>query len=130
MGYNILVVDDSATIRSVIAKTLEIAEIPIAELFQAENGQEALDILRDNWVDLVFADINMPVMTGTEMIDRMAEDGMLSSIPVVIVSTEGSTTRMDQLQAKGVRAYLRKPFAPESLREVVNDILEKNHDEQ
>ncbi|MFC1734481.1 response regulator [Candidatus Hydrogenedentota bacterium] len=125
MAYNILVVDDSATIRSVIAKTLEIGEVPVSELFQAGNGQEGLDILKNNWVDLVFLDINMPVMTGTEMIDRMAADGILSTVPVVIVSTEGSTTRMDQLQAKGVRAYLRKPFTPEGLKEIVDNILEK-----
>jgi len=123
MSLNILVVDDSATVRAVIKKTLEIAEVPVSELHQAADGQQALDILADNWIDLVFADINMPVMTGIEMVEKMAEDGLLKTVPVVIVSTEGSATRIEQLKAKGVSAYIRKPFTPEALRSVVDEIL-------
>ena len=125
MSYNILVVDDSVTVRSVIAKTLDLAGVPVGQLYQAANGQEALAVLGETWVDLVFADINMPVMNGIEMVDRMSADGMLKTVPVVIVSTEGSATRIEELRAKGVRAYMRKPFTPERLREVVNEVLEK-----
>lgn len=123
MALNILLVDDSATVRAVIAKTLEITGVEISELYQAENGKEALDVLADNWVDLVFADINMPVMDGVEMIEKMYEDGLLKTIPVVIVSTEGSATRVEQLKSKGVSAYIRKPFTPEVLREVMEGIV-------
>jgi two-component system chemotaxis response regulator CheY len=124
VAYNILVVDDSATVRAVIAKTLGIAGVPVSEIYQAANGQEALDLLSEHWVDLVFADINMPVMNGIEMVERMSADGMLDTIPVVIVSTEGSATRIEQLLSKGVSAYIRKPFTPEMLREVVDQIME------
>jgi len=127
MAFNILVVDDSQMVRAVIAKTLQLAEVPVKELFQAANGKEALDILGNNWIDLVFADINMPVMTGVEMIETMHEDGLLQTVPVIIVSSDGSSTRMDQLKAKGVTAYIRKPFTPELLRSVVDDILEVKH---
>ncbi len=125
MAYNILIVDDSETIRAVIAKTLRIAEIPVGELWHAGNGQEALDILRKEWVDLVFADINMPVMNGIEMIEQMAKEGLIESVPVVIVSTEGSRTRIEELTAKGVKAYLRKPFTPEALRGMVEQVLQE-----
>ncbi len=127
MEFNILVVDDSQMVRAVIAKTLQLAEVPVKELFQAANGKEALDILGNNWIDLVFADINMPVMTGVEMIEIMHEDGLLQTVPVIIVSSDGSSTRMDQLKAKGVTAYIRKPFTPELLKSVVNDILGVKH---
>ena len=127
MEFNILVVDDSQMVRAVIAKTLQLAEIPVKELFQAANGKEALDILGNNWIDLVFADINMPVMTGVEMIEIMHENGLLQTVPVIIVSSDGSSTRMDQLKAKGVTAYIRKPFTPELLKSVVNDILGVKH---
>lgn len=123
MAFNILVVDDSATVRAVIAKTLEIAEVPVNELYQAADGQEGLDALNEHWIDLVFADINMPVMTGIEMVEKMAADGLLKTIPVVIVSTEGSATRIEQLKAKGVSAYIRKPFTPEALKNVVDEIV-------
>ena len=123
MSLNILIVDDSATVRAVIKKTLEIAGVPVSELYQAENGKEALEELSNNWIDLVFADINMPVMTGIELVDKMAEDGLLKTVPVVIISTEGSATRIEELKAKGVSAYIRKPFTPELLRSVVDDIV-------
>lgn len=123
MPYNILVVDDSQTVRAVIRKTLDLAGVEVGEIHEAGNGQEALDILRDNWLDLVFADINMPVMTGIEMVDRMSADGLLKTVPVVIISTEGSATRVEQLKAKGVSAYIRKPFTPEIIREVVDEVL-------
>ena len=85
MAYNILVVDDSAIVRAVIKKTLTIAAVDVGELFNAENGKKALEIINDNWVDLVFADINMPVMGGIEMLEKMCEDGLLKTIPVVIM---------------------------------------------
>jgi len=123
VGFNVLIVDDSVTVRAVIVKTLSVAEVPVNEVFQAANGKEALDILANSWVDLVFADINMPVMTGIELVDRMAADGLLQTIPVVIVSTEGSKTRIEDLKGKGVSAYIRKPFTPELLKQVVDMVM-------
>ncbi len=123
MALNVLIVDDSATVRAVITKTLELAGAEVNELFQAENGKIALEILGDNWIDLVFADINMPVMGGVEMIDKMSEDGLLKTVPVIIVSTEGSKTRIRELTEKGISAYLRKPFSPEELKEVLDRVL-------
>ena len=123
MSFNILIVDDSAIIRAAVKKTLALAGIDIGETYEAANGQEALDAIEHNWVDLVLADINMPVMNGVEMVDKMAEKGVIASVPVVIISTERSETRMEQLKAKGVSAYLNKPFTPESIREVVDQVL-------
>lgn len=127
MSFNILVVDDSITVRAVIAKTLEMADIPVGEVLEAGDGKQALDILAENWVDIVFADINMPVMNGVEMITKMAEDGMLAKVPVVIVSTEGSTTRIENLKALGVAGYVRKPFQPEDFGQIVSGILGVDH---
>ena len=123
MSYNILIVDDSKTIRSVIKKTLDIADVPVGDLYEAENGKEALDVMNSNWIDLVFADINMPVMSGIEMVKKMSEDNILDKTPVIIVSTEGSKTRIDELLELGVKAYLRKPINPEELRNIVKEVM-------
>ncbi len=123
MALNVLVVDDSETVRSIIIKTLELAGIPIGDVHQAANGREALAVMRDHWVDLVFSDINMPVMSGLEMLAQMHEDDTLKTIPVVVVSTEGSTTRIESLKKQGMRAYIRKPFTPEQVRSVVKEIM-------
>lgn len=123
MSYNILVVDDSKIVRAVMLKTLRISGIDLGEVYEAGNGREGLDILADKWVDLVLADINMPEMTGVEMVEVMKEKGYMDGIPVVIISTERSVTRMNSLKAKGVFAYLNKPFTPEEVREVVEEAL-------
>lgn len=128
MSLNIMIVDDSEIIRAVIIKTIKIAQIPVADFFEAGNGKEALDLLEKQWVDLVFADINMPVMNGIEMIDIMSKKNMLQSTPVIVVSTEGSQTRIEELINKGVRAYIRKPFAPEQVKEVVDQIMEEPYE--
>jgi two-component system chemotaxis response regulator CheY len=123
MAYNVLIVDDSAIVRAVVAKTLRIAGVDVGEVYQASNGEEAIAKLESTWIDLVLADINMPVMDGLELVKRMSEKGMLKSIPVAIISTDRSVTRMAELKAQGVGAYLNKPFTPESVKAVVDELL-------
>lgn len=125
MAYNILIVDDSMIVRAVIKKTIGLCGADVGELHEAANGKEALSILEKEWVDIIFADINMPVMNGIEMIDEMERRGMMSETPVVIVTTERSTVRIEQLKAKGVREYLNKPFTPEEIRDILERCLEK-----
>jgi two-component system, chemotaxis family, chemotaxis protein CheY len=124
MGYNVLIADDSMIIRKMIAKTLNISGLEIGEIFFAENGRQALKQLKENWVDIVFVDINMPEMNGIEMIEEMGKENLLKSIPVVIISTERSRERMETLKAMGVKAYLRKPFVPEEFSRVVRELLQ------
>lgn len=123
MALNILVVDDSVTVRAVIIKTIGLAGIDTNEIFQAGNGEEGLAALEEHWVDLVFSDINMPIMGGVEMVKRMKEDDEMKNIPVVVISTEGSVTRVEQLKQQGISAYIRKPFTPELVREVVEKVI-------
>ena len=65
----------------------------------------------------------MPEMNGMEMVHQMAQDGLLQSVPVVVVSTEGSEHRIAELREQGIRGYVRKPFTPEELKEVVENAL-------
>ncbi len=122
MALNVLVVDDSDVIRRMILKTLRLAEVPIGTTFEAANGQEALDIIDANWVDLVLADINMPVMDGVEMLNRLRADESHLELPVIMVTTEGSAERIAELEAAGVSAYVLKPFTPETIRGVVDSV--------
>ncbi len=124
MGYNVLIVDDSMIIRKMIAKTLNISGLDIGEIYFAENGRQALKLLKENWVDIVFADINMPEMNGIEMVEEMRKEDLIKSIPVVIVSTERSRERIETLKAMGVKAYLNKPFVPEEFSRVVRELLQ------
>lgn len=123
MSYRVLIVDDSPVMRSVIKRALTVSGIPVNELHQATNGREALALLGKTWVDLVFMDINMPEMTGVEVVEQMHRDDLLADVPVVIVSTERSDERIGHLKQLGVRAYLPKPFSPEQFRDTVTAVL-------
>lgn len=123
MGNNILIVDDSATIRSMVKRTVAIIGLDVGELYEASNGIEALAQLADHDIAVLFVDINMPTMNGIQLLTRMKENERLKDIPIVIASTEGSQTRIDQLRALGVAGYVRKPFQPEQLRDVLIPLL-------
>jgi two-component system, chemotaxis family, chemotaxis protein CheY len=122
MAVNILIVDDSAVMRAMIRKTIELSGLRLGEIHQAADGREGLAALETNWIDLVIADINMPVMNGEEMIERMQAAPALKSIPTIVVSTEGSRTRIDRLERSGVR-FIHKPFTPEMIRDTVKSVL-------
>jgi len=122
-GYDILMVDDSRTVKGVIAKSLALSGIAVASLREAGNGKEGLELARARKPDLIFADLNMPVMGGLEMIAALKGDAALRAVPIVVVSTEGSEERIGGLKERGIAAFLRKPFRPEAIKAIVNEIL-------
>lgn len=117
--YSVLVVDDSEIIRSVLCKTLKITNIPLRDILIASNGREAVNILNQSWIDIVLTDLNMPVMSGFDLIDTIYSRHDLNLIPIIVISTEGSTVKIDDLKKKGVKGYLRKPFTPEAIRDTL-----------
>lgn len=118
MSFNVLVVDDSKVMRAMVIRTLKMSGIPLGEIHQAGDGSQALEVLGENWVDLALVDINMPVMNGEELIDRVRETPELRDLAIVVVSTESSRTRIEKVQKQGAR-FVHKPFTPEVLREQV-----------
>ena len=126
MALNVLIVDDSAAMRSIIQKTLHISGLEIDNVYQAKNGEEALEMLEENWIDLALVDINMPVMDGETLINRVRENPDFSDLPIVVVSTESSEARIEKLREKDVE-FIHKPFAPETLRETVFQITGVEH---
>ena len=123
MGLHILVVDDSETVHDVFSKTFVVAQLPVEEVYHAASGKEALEILHRQRVDLMFADLNMPEMDGLALVSRMEREGLLDTTPVVIVSAERSPSKIGNLTLKGIRAYIPKPFTPEQIRKVVDNII-------
>jgi len=118
MAFNVLVVDDSGVMRAMIIKTMKMSGIELGEVHQAANGAEGLDALKDNWIDFIVVDINMPVMNGEDMIDRMLADPDLKSTPKIVISTEGSEERIERLREKGAM-FIHKPFSPETIRDTI-----------
>lgn len=123
MSYKILLVDDSAIVRKMLKKTLELSGIEVDKIIEASNGLEGLNLLKNEWVDLIFLDINMPIMNGMEFMRNLRSDEILSKTPVIVVSTEGSQERKDELYDLDVKAFVRKPVTPEILSETVTSVL-------
>ena len=121
MALNVLIVDDSATMRRMVARTLEMSGLALGRIAEAANGREGLEVLDREWIDVLFVDINMPVMGGIEMIDAVRARPELASLPIVVISTESSQTRIEEVRRKGVR-FVHKPFTPECVREVIQDL--------
>jgi two-component system, chemotaxis family, chemotaxis protein CheY len=118
MALNTLVVDDSAVMRSIIIKTLKLAELPLGDIWEAKNGEEGLRILQDNWIDLAMVDIHMPVMDGEEMLTRIRDNDQYKNLPVIVVSSESDPARIEKMMELGA-TFIHKPFTPEVLREVI-----------
>lgn len=123
MHNNILIVDDSATIRSVMKRTVQMIGLDVGEIYEAANGIEALAQLAEHEMAVILVDINMPTMNGIQFLTRVKGNQRLKHIPIVIASTEGSQKRLEQLRELGVAGYVRKPFQPEQLRDVLVPLL-------
>ncbi|HOW17862.1 MAG TPA: response regulator [Phycisphaerae bacterium] len=121
MALNVLIVDDSATMRHMVARTLQMSGLALGNVAEATNGREGLDVLEREWIDVIFVDINMPVMGGIEMIDAVRRKPELANLPIVVISTESSQTRIEEVRRRGVR-FVHKPFTPECVREVIQDL--------
>jgi two-component system chemotaxis response regulator CheY len=123
MSFSILVVDDSPLIRKMMKRSLGLSTLDVGVVFEATNGAEALAVLQKEWVDVVLADIHMPVMSGTELIETMCRDELLKHIPVVVVSAERSQPAIAHLKTLGICAHLTKPFTPEEVLATVTSVL-------
>lgn len=119
---NVLIVDDSAMMRTLIKRVTAMVDVPIGTIFEAANGREALDVLEHQPVDCVFTDINMPVMNGAELLKAMLERPEWRHIVRVIISTDGSSARRAEMADLNVKAYVEKPFRPEVMRDVLCDL--------
>jgi two-component system chemotaxis response regulator CheY len=106
-----------------MTRSLKLCGVEFGEIYHAGNGQEALDLLSEKWADIIFADINMPVMDGFQLVAELSKREDWERVPVVIVSTEGSQTRMEELRRMGISAYIRKPFTPEQVAAVIHQIM-------
>ena len=120
----ILIVDDSAMMRAMIKRVIKLADVPVDDILEATNGAEGLELLKQHDVQLLLTDINMPVMNGADMLREISLNDRWRNLNRVIISTDGSTVRREEAEALDVRCYLEKPFSPEVLRDVLNELAD------
>ncbi|GAA5522470.1 response regulator [Aliifodinibius salicampi] len=129
MKINVLIVEDDPTMRVVLKNTvLSIGMgVEIGKIYEAENGEEGIEILKQYKVDLMLVDIYMPVMDGMDMLDHVHDHPDFDEIPAVVVSTENDEERIDAIMRKGL-GFVPKPLTHELLEDEVKKMLEKEAD--
>ena len=120
----VLIVDDSSVMRKIVQRSLRLAGLDIETVLEADNGEEALSVVRQNSIDMIFSDINMPKMDGLEFVRQLQGLEAAKGIPVVMITTEGSQSRVVEALSLGARGYIRKPFTPDQVKERIAPLLE------
>ncbi len=130
MSFNVLIVDDSNSIRAVVKKIVTLSGFQMDTCLEASNGRQAMELLADNWVDVIISDINMPEVNGLELLDLLSKNETLKEIPVIMITTEGSDQRMKEAFARGAKGFIKKPFLPEEIKKVLYEVIGVGKDGQ
>lgn len=116
----VLIVDDSTMIRLILKGILK--QLGIEDVIEATDGLQALDHLAKVRVDMILLDIHMPKMDGVGLLTRLQDTPVADRPPVIIISSDSNTDQMERVQELGARAFIRKPFKAEGLREAMNTV--------
>lgn len=117
MAKSLMIVDDSATMRKIVMRTVRMSGLEFDRTEEAGNGKEALEKLGSGPVDIMLCDVNMPEMSGTELVKKVRKLGSCANTKIIMVSTESSQALIDNLIADGANGYITKPFTPEKFQE-------------
>jgi two-component system alkaline phosphatase synthesis response regulator PhoP len=123
VGPKILIVDDEPHIRLLIEQTLEDLEDQGVELLLATNGEEALDVIQAERPPLVFLDVMMPKMNGFEVCHTVKREWGLQDVTIVMLTAKGQESDRQKGEAVGADTYVTKPFDPDELLELTEQIL-------
>ncbi|MCC7154313.1 MAG: response regulator [Bryobacterales bacterium] len=123
MPVDVLIVDDSAAIRKILHRVLLQAEVPLGKVVEAADGREALRKLQEEKIGLILSDINMPNMDGLQLLSALKAQADLKAVPVVMVTTEGSSSKVMEAVALGAAGYVKKPFTADQIKEKLTGLI-------
>jgi len=123
MSKTLMIVDDSATMRKIIMRTVRMSGLEFDNTEEAGNGVEALEKLKNGSIDIVLCDINMPEMSGTEMVKQARQIPGCKDTKIIMVSTESAQDLIDGVMADGANGYITKPFTPEKFQEQLSPFM-------
>ncbi len=126
MINNIIIADDSSTARMIIKRCLEIAGCFEVNFYEARDGKEALEIVRNNQIDLLLTDLNMPNMDGETLLKHVKSSPRLTDIPVIVISSASHPAKDTELLNFGALAVLSKPISPASLSIAIQNLTKEN----
>ena len=109
--------------RALVLKVLKISGLDLGECFGGANGREALEILEQNWIDLVLSDLHMHEMDGAALVKALRQNHLWQTIPVVLITIEGRQEVLAPFFQYDIQGYICKPFRPEDIKEKLQYIL-------
>ena len=124
MAKSLMIVDDSATMRKIVLRTVRMSGIEFGDTSEAGNGVEALEKLNADPVDIILCDVNMPEMSGPELVKKLRESSDFEDTKIIMVSTESSQDFIDQVMADGANGFITKPFTPEKFKEKLSPYID------
>lgn len=119
--YNILIVEDSPTMRQLISFALK--RLRVVRIVEANDGVDGLKKLSAEKFDLIFTDINMPIMDGLKLVSLVRTDSNYKATPIVVITTEGAQEDRERALALGANAYITKPIQPNNILDVAKKLL-------
>lgn len=123
MAKTLMIVDDSATMRKIIIRTVRMSGLEFERTEEAGNGVEALEKLSDGPVDIMLCDVNMPEMSGIELVKEVRKLSDCENTKIIMVSTESSQELIDGVIADGANGFITKPFTPEKFQEELSPFM-------
>ncbi|GAB6144579.1 response regulator [Desulfocicer niacini] len=121
LNMEVLIVDDFATMRRILKNIL--TQIGFTNLYEAGDGKNALKVLKNQKIDLIMCDWNMPVMTGLDLLNAVRADEELKAIPFVMVTAEAQKENIIQAVQAGVNNYVVKPFTTETITQKLEKVF-------
>ena len=120
--FKVLIVDDSETSRRHIKRLLE--RMGLEDITEAQNGVQGLELVENNFYDLIVTDYFMPEMDGKEFVERIREDSPQASVPILMVtSAANDESRLAGVRRAGVSAICDKPFEPKRIKQLIENII-------
>jgi two-component system chemotaxis response regulator CheY len=119
--YTVLIVEDSPTMRQLISFALK--RLRGIKIVEATDGVDGLKKLASTTFDIVFTDINMPIMDGLKLISLVRDDPKNRNLPIVVITTEGALEDRERAMALGANDYITKPIQPNRILDVVKELL-------
>jgi two-component system chemotaxis response regulator CheY len=123
MAVDVLIVDDSAAIRKILQRMLGQSGFPLGKVLEAGDGVEALEKMKNQSVNLVLSDINMPNMDGIQLLSELKANPEYRHVPVIMITTEGGESKVMEAVQLGAAGYVRKPFTADQIKEKLSGLF-------
>ncbi len=123
MAYSVLIVDDSKPMRSAVKRTIARSGVRNLNIFEAQNGKEALGVIENTRIDLIMTDYNMPVMDGLEFTKKLKERPKSKDIPIILMTGEMNEAKLEKIKTAGVAAHITKNIIPEKFKDLLSSLM-------